>query len=807
MHDLRLALRILRKNPGFTLIAILTLALGIGANTAIFTVANALLLRALPYQHPDRLILISGADFNRGGSWGRLSFPFYRHVEEHSRSFDQVAASIYDMFTLTGFGDPEQVTAARASASFFDVLGVRPMFGRTFLPEEDSPGGANVALLRYQFATRLFGNDAKNAVGKTITLDSRDYTIVGVLPPGFEFSLFGAPRDLWTPRVFEMNFITPARVAAGGAYFNLIGRLRRGVSREQATAELQVLYQQYRHDQPGNYDATLNLTMGARDLQSELVSDVRPTLLMLSAAVGLVLLIACANVASLVLSRALGRRKEFSIRAALGASRAALMRQVLTESVLMAVAGGALGIGLGYAGTRLLVSLNKDAIESADLSIDPRVLAFTLAISVLSGVLFGLAPSLQISRTDVNAALRDEARGSTGSRRRNRARSVLVIVQVALSMVLLIGSGLLIRSFVRLRNAPLGFEPKNVLSMQIMLAPAKYGQAPPAVAFYRNVLAHVENIAGTEAASLSTALPVSPTHGTPVLFEGQPAVVLGQRPIANLQQISPDYEKVMRIPIVAGRAFNDHDDVSSPPVAMVNQTVVRRFWPTENPIGKRVWIGNVPAPYEVVGVMGDTRNNGPAQATAPEVFLPYPQMTFPMLQVSVRSAGDPHSMVSAVRHAIAEVDKDQSVTEVRTMEETLESLDAQPRFLMFLLGVFSAVAFVLAIVGIYGVIGYMVAQRTQELGIRIALGAAKQDILKLVIGSGLALAAAGISIGLLASLALTRLMASLLYQTSATDPVTLLASVALFTVVAAAASYVPARCATRIDPIEVLRAE
>ena len=805
MHDLRLALRMLRKNPGFTLIAMLTLALGIGANTAIFTVANALLLRALPYQHPDRLMLISGADFNRGGSWGLLSFPFYTHVEEHSRSFERVAASIYDLFTLTGFGDPEQVTAARASASFFDVLGVRPMFGRTFLPEEDRPGGANVALLRYQFATRLFGNNAKNALGKTITLDTRDYTVVGVLPPGFEFSLFGAPREVWTPRVFEMNFITPARVAAGGAYFNLIGRLRRGVSREQASAELQVLYQQYRRDKPGNFDATLNLTMGARDLQSELVADVRPTLLMLSAAVGLVLLIACANVASLLLSRALARRKEFSIRTALGASRSALIRQVLTESVLMAVAGGVLGIGLGYAGTRLLGSLTG-ATQSADLSIDPRVLAFTLAISVLSGVLFGLAPSLQVSNIDLNAALRDEARGSTGSRRRNRARSVLVIAQVALSMLLLIGSGLLIRSFVRLRNAPLGFEPKNVLSMQIMLAPAKYGQASQAIAFYRNVLAHIENVPGVESASLSTALPVSPTHRTPVLFEGQPAVVLGQRPIVDLQQISPDYQKVMRIPMTAGRAFNDHDDTSSPPVAIVNQTAVRRFWPTENPIGKRVWIGNIAAPFEVVGVAGDTRNNGPAQTVSPEIFLPYPQMTFPMLHVSVRSAGDPHGLVSAVRHVITEVEKDQSVTDVRTMEETLESLNAQPRFLMFLLGLFSAVAFVLAIVGIYGVIGYMVAQRTQELGIRIALGAAKIDILKLVIGSGLALAAAGISIGLLASLALTRLMASLLYQTSSTDPATLLASVALFTVVAAVASYLPARRATRIDPTDALRA-
>jgi putative ABC transport system permease protein len=365
----------------------------------------------------------------------------------------------------------------------------------------------------------------------------------------------------------------------------------------------------------------------------------------------------------------------------------------------------------------------------------------------------------------------------------------------------------LIRSFVRLRNAPPGFDPKNVLSMQIMLAPAKYGQSAQAVTYYRSLLSHMERIPGIEGASLSTALPVTATHGTPVLFEGQPAVVLGQRPIANLQQISPDYPKVMRIPMIAGRTFNDHDDTASPWVTIVNQTAVRRFWPNENPIGKRVWIGNIPRPFEVVGVIGDTKNNGPASPVAPEVFLPYPQMTFPMLQVSVRSAGDPHALESSVRRAIAEVDKDQSVTEVKTMDELLESLNAQPKFLMLLLAVFSGLAFVLAIVGIYGVIAYAVAQRSQELGIRIALGAAKLDILKMVIGSGLVLASAGILVGVAASLALTRLMSSLLYQTSATDPVTLLASAALFTAVAALASYIPARRATRIDPIEVLRAE
>ena len=800
---MRYALRVLRKSPTFSVVAILTLALGIGANTAIFTVVNALLLRPLPYSQPDRIVVLAGAAFDSAGSWGRLSLPFFKVVEEHSRSYSSVAACIFDSFNLTGRGEPEQLSAARATWKFFDVLGVQPIAGRAFSQEEDQPGGKPVVMLSYKLAARLFVSAAK-AVGEHITLDGQDYTVIGVLSPRFVFGLFGGERDVWAPRIFDMNSITPARAALGGAYFNLLGRLRPGVGMDQAEAELRVLYQQYRQQSPGNFDATLNLRMRVENLQDELAVNIRPTLLILSAAVGLVLLIACANVASLLLSRAIGRKKEFSIRTALGASRASLIGQLLTESVILALVGGALGTAIGYAGTRIPGSLNE---QMADIHLDLRILAFALAISIFSGILFGLAPSLQVSNNDVNTGLREESRGSTRNRHQGRARTALVVVQVALSVVLLVGSGLLMRSFVRLRTAPPGFDPSNLLTMRINLPPARYTNAAKSVEFYNSAIQHVQSVPGVEAVAISTALPTNATHSTPVLFEGQPLLVLGKRPIVDIQQISPDYTRVMRIPVLAGRMFSDHDDAHAPMVALVNLTAVRRFWPSENPIGKKVWIGTMKNPFEVVGVLGDTKNNSPAEPTEAEVFMPLPQMVSPYVCLTVRAALDPHALVSAVRSQIAAADRDQPVTGVMTMEEFLESQRRQSRFATVLLGAFSGIAFILAVIGIYGVIAYSVAQRTQEMGIRIALGARKSDILRLVIGHGVALTGIGIVIGLVVSLAATRLMTSLLFQTSATDPITFLSSAAIFLLVAFVASYVPARRATRIDPTMALRAE
>ena len=798
-RDLRYSLRMLARAPGFTVLAVATLALGIGANTAIFTVANSVLLRSLPYRDPGQLVRIST---HRDGSCC-VSLPYFTVLSATNRSFSGVTAYQFDAVNLAVPDGAEQTDAERVTANFFDVLGARLLAGRTFTPEEDQPGGNQVVLIGYELATRLFGG-AQSSVGQHLALDSKDYTIIGVVPPKFGVQLLGRQPEIWMPRIIEFSLTTPARVNLGGMYYEAVGRLRSGVTNAQALAETEVIFQQYKHDKPGNFDATSDVAMTVSNLQANLVANVRPTLLILSAAVGFVLLIACANVANLLLFRALSRRKEFAVRSALGAPRSTLVRQLLTESVLMAVVSGGLGIFLGYLGTRFLGAFTQTNLpQVADIPMDLRVLSFTVAISVLSGILFGLAPSLQLSRPNLGSTLSDEGRSSTGSRQRNRVRSVLVAAQVALSMVLLIGSGLLIRSFMRLRMVDPGFGAKNTLTAKTFLPPAIYPQPADRIAFYRSALQHLQSVPGVEAAAISTALPVLSTHGAPARFEGEPEVDLGRRTVVLIESISPDYPKAMRMPLVAGRAFNDLDDAQSTPVVMVNQATARRFWPNQDPLGKLVWVGRFP-PCQVVGVLADIKNDNLASPTQPEVFFPYPQLASPMLYVSIRSSIDPHSLVSALRAQIVAVNRGQPISDVQTMEERLESASAQTRSMMLLIGVFSATALILALVGIYGVIAYSVAQRTQELGIRIALGASSADIFRLVIGNGLRLAVAGTIIGLVASFALTRLMASLLFQTSATDPITFVASAAVFAVVAALASYLPARRAMRINPTDAL---
>lgn len=799
-RDLRYSLRMLAKAPAFTALAVATLALGIGANTAIFTVANSVLLRSLPYKDAGQLVRIST---HRDGTCC-ISFPYFTLLSETNHSFSGVTAYQFDAVNLAMNDGAEQIEAERVTGNFFDVLGAKLLAGRTFTPAEDQPGGNQVVLIGYELATRLFGGE-RNAVGQHLALDSKDYTIIGVLPPKFGVQLLGRQAEIWMPRVIEFSMTTPARVNLGGMYYEAIGRLRPGVTTAQAHAETEVVFQQYKHDKPGNFDATSDVAMTVTNLQANLVANVRPTLLILSAAVGFVLLIACANVASLLLFRALVRRKEFAVRSAMGAPRSTLVRQLLTESVLMAVMSGGLGIFLGYLGTRFLGAFTQTNLpQVADVPMDFRVLAFTLAISVASGILFGLTPSLQLSRPNLSSVLSDEGRSATGGRQRNRARNILVAAQVALSMVLLIGSGLLIRSFMRLRRVAPGFDANNTLTAQTFLPPSSYPQPADRIAFYQNALQRLQAIPGVESAAISTALPVLPTHGTPARFEGEPEVELGRRTVVLLESISPDYPKAMRVPLVEGRAFDGRDDATSAPVVMVNQATVRRFWPNQGPVGKLVWVGRFP-PCQVVGVLGDIKNDSLATPTQPEVFFPYPQLASTMLYVSIRSSMDPHSLASALRAQIVAVNRGQPITDVRTMEERIESASAQTRSMMLLIGVFSATALILAVVGIYGVIAYSVAQRTQELGIRIALGATSAGIFKLVIGNGLRLALAGILVGLAASFALTRLMAGLLFQTSATDPITFVGSAVVFAVVAALASYVPARRAMRINPTDALR--
>lgn len=799
-RDLRYSLRMMLRTPGFTALAVVTLALGIGANTAIFSIANSVLLRALEYKNPSELVRIS----TKRDADCCVSLPYFNLLRDTNRSFSGVAAYQYDAANLEGSSGAEQIEAERVTGNFFDVLGVKPLAGRVFAASEDQPGGDPVVLISFELASRLFGGEQK-ALGHHLALNSKDYTIIGVLAPKFGVRLLGRQPQVWMTRLIDFSLVTPARVNLGGMYYESIGRLRPGVSAAQARAEADVIFQQYKHDKPSNFDSTSDVYMTVGDLQSNLVANVRPTLLILSAAVAFVLLIACANVGGLLLFRAFSRRKEFAVRSALGAPRTALIRQLLTESILLGVCSGALGILIGQLGTESLARFTKTNLpQVADVSIDVRVLAFTLVISVFSGIVFGLAPSLHLSRPDINSMLADEGRGTAGSRNRNRARVILVTAQIALSMVLLIGAGLLIRSFVRLRSVNPGFDASHILTAQTFLPPSSYPQVAQRIAFYQEALRNLQSIPGVESAAISTALPLLPTHGAPARFEGQPDVELGKLPVVLIESISPDYPKTERISLIAGRSFEDADTSATTPVALVNQSAVRRFWSNENPIGKMVRLGTLP-PLRVVGVLADVRNDSLATPPQPEVFFPYTQLPSPMLYITLRTAMDPHNLVSALRTQITSVNRAQPITDVQTMEERIESGSAPVRSMMILISVFSATALILAIVGIYGVMAYSVAQRMQELGIRIALGASRSDIFSLVIGNGLKLAAAGICIGLVASFALTRLAASLLFQTSATDPIIFIVCAIIFAAVAALAGFIPARRATRIDPTDALR--
>jgi putative ABC transport system permease protein len=806
LQDVRFGARMLRKNPGFALAAIFTLALGIGGNTAIFTITSSVLLKALPYQSPQQLISLDAQDKDRQSHCCSLNrFDF---VHDRSQSFSGVVAAANDNFNLTGRGEPLQVPAARVSAGFFDLLGVKPQLGRFFLPEEGQPAGKPVIVISDAFWHDRFGGD-RSVVGQTVALDGTPYTIIGVLPAGMQFPFLG-PADVWTPRYFEHTLFTPQRLRMGVGYLSIIGRLRPGISRERAVAEMNVLHQQYHKENPAAPDADASLSMVVTGLQDSVVANIRGMLLILSIAVGVVLLIACANVASLLLSRALSRKKEIAIRAALGAQRGALVRQLLTESVLLALLGGMLGLGLSWAATKYLATLgNNNLPQGMPLAMDTRVLLFMVAISLFTGLLFGIFPALQLSRTNVNQTLRDEGRGSTGGHRRVQLRGLLVVGQVALSLMLLIGAGLLVRSFARLLRVDPGFDPQNVLTMNVSLPTVKYADTQKQIMFFDDLLRRVSALPGVRKAAISAALPLSWKRITPVLPQGQPEVPLAERPFIDIEAVSPQWFQTMRVAMMAGREFTEADNAQSPKVIIVNETFARRYWPHENPVGKRVMVGRGPDPSEVVGVASDIKNRGLALDPQPQLYLPFAQLPWANMNLLVRTATDPHAMVSAVRGQIAAIDSDQPVTNIQTVDELMDGSRAQPRFILLVLGIFSAVALVLAIVGIYGVLSYSVEQRRQELGIRLALGAEKSDILRLVVRHGLTLTTAGVAIGLIAAFAASWLMASLLagvlYKISARDLPTFVMAPVAFLVIALFASYVPARRAAQVDPNEALR--
>jgi len=801
-QDVKYGLRMLAKSPGFTLVAVLALALGIGANTAIFSVVNAVLLRPLPYQDPDQLVFIS--EHTEQVPDMSVSYLNFLDWQRQNQVFSSIAAFQGQNFNLTGVDRPERLSGWNVSQSFFATLGVKPFLGRDFLFDEDQPGGRPVVVVTYGFWQRRFGGDP-GLVGKPLTLNGRSYTVAGILPASFKFAEVSGAADVYASLGLNAGQMKN-RGNHPGIY--VVARRKPGVSLEQARAQMltiaQRLAQQYPSTNTGNSVVVVSM-------REELVEDVRAALLVLLGAVGLVLLIACVNVANLLLARAASREKEIAIRMALGARRLRILRQLLTESILLAAAGGGLGLLLGSWGIAGLTTLIPgDFRDVVTVSIDRWVLGFTLGVSLLTGLVFGLMPALRASRSDVNDSLKEGGRTSAGASHQ-RFRSVLVASEVALALLLLASAGLMLRSISRLLAVDPGFNTDNVLTLRVALPEAKYTKDAQVVAFYKQVLERVRALPGVTSASVARPLPLTDDGWQTDFYpEGRPIPPPGQIPNSDFHMIDPDYLRVMGIPLIKGRAFTEADDDKALPVVLINATMAQRYWPGEDPIGKRIHLdGRNMAGYwaTVVGIVGDTKQYGLERKSKTEFYLPYLQRSVPSMELVVRTATDPLGLVNAVRSSVEAVDPDQPVYAVRTMGQYLAESVASRRTTMLLLGVFAGLALILAAVGIYGVMAYSVAQRTHEIGVRMALGAERGDVLKLVVRSGLKLALAGVAVGLVASVGLTRLMSSLLFGVRPTDPLTLGGVALLLTAVALLASYIPARRATRVDPTVALRYE
>ena len=800
-RDLRFGARTLANNPLFTFVTIVTLALGIGANSAVFTVTNALLLRPFPYRHASQLVSITAKDGAKddGGTLAR-----YDLLRDANRSFQSVAAWVNDNLNLSGNGDPIQVPIARVSPSFFELLGVHPQLGRVFTHDEGTPAGRPVVILSNSLWRTRYHSDP-NIIGTAVELDSAMSTVVGVLPADARFP-FMPPADIFSPRYFEFSLIPTQHLRLGVGYLNLIGRLRPDVTVDQANNELSLLNRRYREQNPTAPDASPSTVMLASNLRDQVVGNLRPKLLMLSGATALVLLIACANVASLLLSRALARKREIATRAAVGASRQDIVRQLLTESVMLALVAGGLGIVMGWGATRALAVWGATQIPAGfPVALDMRVVLFTVVVSAAAGIAFGLFPAFQLSRLDLNETLRDEGRGASSGHSRASMRSWLVVGQVALSLVLLIGAGLLLRSFERLLRVDAGFEAHNLLTMDISLSTTKYAKADSQIAFFDEAVDRISSKPGIRSVAISATLPLTVKRITPVLPEGQPEVPLAQRPFVDIEAISPLWFRTMRVPLRAGRAFSSADNKAAPPVVIVNETFAHQYWPGQSAIGKKVVIGRRPDPALVIGVAADVKNQGLENPSQPQLYLPFPQLPWSDMNLLVRTEIPPQNAVEAIRAAIATIDPEQPITNVQTAEGLIETSRAQPRFTMMLLSAFSASALMLAVIGVYGVLSYTIAQRRQEFGIRLALGADPRDILRMIMRQGITLVIQGIVAGWCAALLLTRALQSSLYDTGSHDITIFIAAPVVFLGVAALASYLPARRAMKVNPVETLR--
>jgi putative ABC transport system permease protein len=802
-QDLRYGVRMLMKKPAFTLIAVLTLALGIGANAAIFSVVNAVLLRPLPYPESERLMWIGQVYDGNQQAAGEPKFLFWH---EHSQLFESMTAT--SGFggaggNLSGGNEAQYVQGFRVSHDFFRVLGVEPALGRAFTEAEDTPGGQRVAILSDALWQRSFAAD-KSIIGKSVTLNDESITIIGVMPPKFHFD---SGADLFIP-------MRAKPTANHDPNSMVIGRLKPGVTIEQAHAEMKQIAEQYRAVYPKAMQE--NESAGVRPYQDVFTGEVKKLLWILLGAVGFLLLIACANVANLQLTRATTRQKEIAVRLALGASGGRITKQLLTEGLLLALCGGMAGLFLAIWGTDLLIATMPEGFlpTVSSISFDWRVLSFASLATLVTGVLFGLAPALQAIRVDVNTTLKESAGKGTQGAGRGRLRNALVVVEVALSIVLLVGAMLLVRTFVNLQNVAPGFDAHNVLTFQIALNGERYKTTNQAAAFYKDALERIDNLPGVEAAAVTSTLPLNAQFNMPVTFADRP----DSRQSAQFRFITADYFRVMKINVRQGRAFTEADRAGAPPVAIVNEAFVQRFFKEKNPFEQQLSVGRntLDEVRQVVGVVQDTKQYGLDQAAPPMVFIPLPQVpdklmtiarTFVSSYITVRTTVAPLALITAIKSEINTVDATLPLSEVRSMEQVVARSVAPQRFNMLLIGLFAGLGVLLAVIGVYGVISYSVAQRTNEIGIRIALGAHSADIIRLVLKQGLGLVLLGIVTGLLAAFALTRLMESLLFGVTATDTLSFILVSAILAGAATVACLVPARRATKVDPMIALRYE
>jgi putative ABC transport system permease protein len=802
-QDMRYALRMLLKQPVITLIAIFTLALGIGANTAIFSVVNAVLLNAVPYYEPQRLVWITEGYNNDNNIVGAAS---YLNLQTQSQAFEHLVAANGGRLDLTGRGEPERLESFSVTASLFPAFGVTPQLGRAFTPEEDRPEASPVALLGHEFWQRRFGGDP-TVIGQALTLGGQSRTVIGIMPPEFRRLLggkVGSPGvDVWLPLALNAR----RELADDVSNVGLIGRLKPGFTLEQARSEFNLVLRRLEQANPNRLQGIeARVTL----LSEKMVGDLRLGLLALFGAVGLVLLIACANVANLLLGRAATRQKELAVRAALGAWRGRLVRQMLTESLLLSLLGGVAGLLLAALGVKALAASAPNALSHLRAgSIDSAALGFTFLAALLTGAAAGLIPALQSSRIDLNEALKDGARKTAtfGRRGLGRVAPVLVIGELALTLVLLVGAGLLIKSYLRMLAVEPGYDPEKLLSLSIPLDNKKYPPGSPQErAFYREVLTRVKAIPGVKAVATGW-VPLTGWSGARLLeIVGRATAPGAKLPRVEYSEISPDYFHTLGMRLLAGRAFTEQDDDKAPPVVIINETIARRYFSGENPIGKQIL---PPDPLTIVGVVSDVKRFGLDAETLPEIYCPYSQTATGPGSISLvaRTAGDSLDYVAAVRQQIYALDVKEPISRVMTMEQLLAQSVASRRFQMSLFGVFAAMALLLAAVGVYGVIAYSVSRRTHEIGIRMALGARPRDVLLMVVRQGMTLALVGVSIGLVAALWLTPVLKGLLFELSATDSQTFLLIAALLLGVAFLACYLPARRATRVDPLVALRCE